>query len=223
MEINDPDLKLKAATGNEEIQISSKAAKRSVLLKGIIEDYRNNDNYDQPINFPYEENILKKAVEYLKYYEDKNPSEVKLLKNKDFKECVSEWDYNYLDIDYKILIPLFSIANYMDVQSLLSIISAKIAYEIKRNYNQSFIKEFEDIIIDIEKKKEEASKDKAINEQKQKEIDVKKQEEKKTLERKQKEIKDFVEFLGSEFLEEKEKKLKKLKEKMEKKEKEEKK
>ncbi len=223
MEINDPDLKLKAAQGNEEIQISSKAAKRSVLLKGIIEDYRNNDNYDQPINFPYEENILKKAVEYLKYYEDKNPSEVKLLKNKDFKECVSEWDYNYLDIDYKILIPLFSIANYMDVQSLLSIISAKIAYEIKRNYNQSFIKEFEDIIIDIEKKKEEASKDKAINEQKQKEIDVKKQEEKKTLERKQKEIKDFVEFLGSEFLEEKEKKLKKLKEKMEKKEKEEKK
>ena len=219
MEINDPDLKLKAATGNEEIQISSKAAKRSVLLKGIIEDYRNNDNYDQPINFPYEENILKKAVEYLKYYEDKNPSEVKLLKNKDFKECVSEWDYNYLDIDYKILIPLFSIANYMDVQSLLSIISAKIAYEIKRNYNQSFIKEFEDIIIDIEKKKEEASKDKAINEQKQKEIDVKKQEEKKTLERKQKEIKDFVEFLGSEFLEEKEKKLKKLKEKMEKEEK----
>ena len=223
MEINDPDLKLKAATGNEEIQISSKAAKRSVLLKGIIEDYRNNDNYDQPINFPYEENILKKAVEYLKYYEDKNPSEVKLLKNKDFKECVSEWDYNYLDIDYKILIPLFSIANYMDVQSLLSIISAKIAYEVKRNYNQSFIKEFEDIIIDIEKQKEEAPKDKAINEQKQKEIDVKKQEEKKTLERKQKEIKDFVEFLGSEFLEEKEKKLKKLKEKMEKKEKEEKK
>ena len=51
MEINDPDLKLKAATGNEEIQISSKAAKRSVLLKGIIEDYRNNDNYDKPINF----------------------------------------------------------------------------------------------------------------------------------------------------------------------------
>ena len=223
MEINDPDLKLKAATGNEEIQISSKAAKRSVLLKGIIEDYRNNDNYDQPINFPYEENILKKAVEYLKYYEDKNPSEVKLLKNKDFKECVSEWDYNYLDIDYKILIPLFSIANYMDVQSLLSIISAKIAYEVKRNYNQSFIKEFEDIIIDIEKQKEEAPKDKAINEQKQKEIDVKKQEEKKTLERKQKEIKHFIEFLNSEFLEEKEKKLKKLKEKMEKKEKEEKK
>ena len=219
MEINDPDLKLKAATGNEEIQISSKAAKRSVLLKGIIEDYRNTDNYDKPINFPYEENILKKAVEYLKYYEDKNPSEVKLLKNKDFKECVSEWDYNYLDIDYKILIPLFSIANYMDVQPLLSIISAKIAYEVKKNYKQSFIKELEDIIIDVQKKNEEkASKDKEINEQKQKEIEDKKKEEKENLESKQKEIKHFIEYLNSEFLKEKEEKLKKSKEKKEEKE-----
>ena len=182
MEINDPDLKLKAATGNEEIQISSKAAKRSVLLKGIIEDYRNNDNYDQPINFPYEENILKKAVEYLKYYEDKNPSEVKLLKNKDFKECVSEWDYNYLDIDYKILIPLFSIANYMDVQPLLSIISAKIAYEVKKNYKQSFIKELEDIIIDVQKKmKKKLLKIKKLMNKNKKKLKIKKRKKKKIL------------------------------------------
>ena len=137
---SDSIIKLKSSDG-KEIEISKKAATRSVLIKGIIEDYP--DNTEITVN-QVNGSILEKIKEYLDHYKDEEPQQIEVpLKSMDFKECVSEWDYNYLGEDIDLIFNLIDALNYMDIKSLLEIASAKLGSKIKGMTSETVKKDFE--------------------------------------------------------------------------------
>ena len=106
----DADKKITLVSSDgEKVEISSKAVQRSVLVKGIIEDYP--DDAEVPLN-NVKSNILKKIKEYLEHYENEDPKEIdRPLPSQNFKECVDEWDFKYIDVDLELIFILL-IINY---------------------------------------------------------------------------------------------------------------
>ena len=60
----------------------------------------------------------------------------KPLKSINYKECVEEWDYNYMNIDLELNYDLFNAANYMDIIPLLELSSSRIASILKGKTTQ---------------------------------------------------------------------------------------
>ena len=128
------------SSDGEKVEISSKAVQRSVLVKGIIEDYP--DDAEVPLN-NVKSNILKKIKEYLEHYENTEPKEIERpLPSQNFKECVDEWDFNYIDVDLDLIFELILGANYMDIKPLLELASAKVASIIKGKTTEEIRKTF---------------------------------------------------------------------------------
>ena len=129
------------SSDGEKIEISSKAAQRSVLVKGILEDYP--DDAEVPLN-NVKSNILKKIKEYLDHYENEEPKEIERpLPSNNFKECVNEWDYNFIDMDLQLIFEIILGANYMDIKPLLELSSAKVASIIKGKNTEEIRKIFD--------------------------------------------------------------------------------
>ena len=118
------------SSDNQKIQIDSKSAERSHLLKGLIADYNQKDDIPLP-DIKYD--ILKKVVEYLAHYKDKEPQQIpKPLPSQDLKEVTDEWDVNFINgMDLDSVFDLINAANYMDISSLLDLACAKIASLMK--------------------------------------------------------------------------------------------
>ena len=137
----DADKKITLVSSDgEKVEISSKAVQRSVLVKGIIEDYP--DDAEVPLN-NVKSNILKKIKEYLEHYENEEPKEIERpLPSQNFKECVEEWDFNYINVDLELIFELILGANYMDIKPLLELASAKVASIIKCKNNEEIRKTF---------------------------------------------------------------------------------
>ena len=119
-----------SSSDNQKIQIDSKSAEHSQLLKGLLADYDQKDEIPLPdIKF----DILKKVVEYLVYYKDKTPKEIpKPLPSANLSEVTDEWDVNFINgIELDSVFDLINAANYMDISSLLDLACAKIASLMK--------------------------------------------------------------------------------------------
>ena len=113
------------SSDGEKIEISRKAAQRSVVVKEIIQDY---PEYAEVPLKNVKGNILKKIIEYLNHYENEEPKEIKKpLPNPNFKECVEEWDFNYIDVEMEVLFDIILGANYMNIKPLLELGCAKVA------------------------------------------------------------------------------------------------
>lgn len=113
----------------EKIEISEKAVQRSQLVKGILEDYP--DDPEVPVN-NVKSKILEKLKIYLEHYENSEPKDIERpLSSQNFKDCVEEWDYNFIDVELDTVFEIILAANYMDIKSLLELASAKIASIIK--------------------------------------------------------------------------------------------
>ena len=145
---------------NEEIQISScegniykiskKAAMRSGIIKGMIEDFPDD------ISFPMKSikgNILEKIKEYLMHYKDEEPQKIEIpLKSNNFSECINNWDFNFLGNDIDIIFDLLEAANYMDIKPLHELVSAYLGSNIRGINSNSILKDFEiEKLSDIEK------------------------------------------------------------------------
>ena len=145
---------------NEEIQISScegnickiskKAAMRSGIIKGMIEDFPDD------ISFPMKSikgNILEKIKEYLIHYKDEEPQKIEIpLKSNNFSECIDNWDFNFLGNDIDIIFDLLEAANYMDIKPLHELVSAYLGSNIRGINSNSILKDFEiEKLSDIEK------------------------------------------------------------------------
>ena len=137
----DTEKRIKAKSKDGKVvELSSKAALRSGLLKGVIEDYP--DNPECVLN---EVNgvTLEKVKEYLIHYENEEPPIVqKPFKSNNFKECASEWDYNFLGDDNNSILALILAANFMDIKPLLELASAKLASKIRGTTTESIRKDF---------------------------------------------------------------------------------
>ena len=80
---------------------------------------------------------MKKVVEYLEHYKDEEPKEIeKPLPSANFKECVGEWDYNFMDIPLDSIFEIILASNYLDIPPLLELASAKNASIIKGKTTQ---------------------------------------------------------------------------------------
>ena len=134
-------IKVKSADG-KLVELSTKAASKSSVLKGTMEDYPDNDELPLPnVNG----NELEKIKEYLMHYEDTEepPKIAKPLKSNDFKECCeNEWDYNFVGNNFNEILALIRAANYLDIKPLLELLSAKVACEIRGTTTESIRKDF---------------------------------------------------------------------------------
>ena len=128
------------STDGEKMQVTAKAAQRSQLVKGIIEDYP--DDAEVPLN-NVKSNILKKIKEYLDHYQDSEPKEIERpLASQNYQECVDAWDYEFINVDLDLIFEIILAANYMDITPLLELASSKIASIIKGKTPEEIRKTF---------------------------------------------------------------------------------
>ena len=128
------------SSDGEKMQISAKAAQRSQLVKGIIEDYP--DDAEVPLN-NVKSNILKKIKEYLEHYQDSDPKEIERpLASQNYQDCVEPWDYEFINVDLDLIFEIILAANYMDIKPLLELASSKIASIIKGKTPEEIRKTF---------------------------------------------------------------------------------
>ena len=128
---------------NKKIEIKTSAAKKSNLLKGLMNDF---EPQKETIKLPeIKSDVLKKIVEYLDYYKDKTPKDIpKPLPSNDLKEFLTEWDYNFINnIDNDEVFDLIVASNYMDIPSLLDLCCSKIASLVKGKKVNDIRKMFE--------------------------------------------------------------------------------
>ena len=128
------------SSDGEKMQISAKAAQRSQLVKGIIEDYP--DDAEVPLN-NVKSNILKKIKEYLEHYQESDPKEIERpLASQNYQDCVEPWDYEFINVDLDLIFEIILAANYMDIKPLLELASSKIASIIKGKTPEEIRKTF---------------------------------------------------------------------------------
>ena len=128
------------SSDGEKLQVTSKAAQRSQLVKGIIEDYP--DDAEVPLN-NVKSNILKKIKEYLDHYQDTDPKEIERpLASQNYQECVDPWDFEFINVDLDLIFEIILAANYMDIKPLLELASSKVASIIKGKTPEEIRKTF---------------------------------------------------------------------------------
>ena len=142
-------IKVKSSDG-KVIELSTKAASKSKLLSGVIQDYPEDSEF--PLNKINGE-TLEKVKEYLVHYQDSEPSQIEKPLPKDFKDCVDEWDYKFIGDDNDQILALIFAANFMDIKPLLDLAAAKVATLIRGTTTESIRKDFE--INDISKEEDE--------------------------------------------------------------------
>ena len=138
----DEDFVIKITTKDAKtIEIPKKAASRSTIIKGMIEDFPDNNEF--PLN-SLNSIVLEKVKEYLVHYQDIEPDKIEApLKSNNFKECVTEWDYNYLGEDIDLIFELVNASNYLDIKPLYELSSAKLGSKIKGMTSENIKKDFE--------------------------------------------------------------------------------
>ena len=150
-------IKVKSSDG-KVIELSTKAASKSKLLSGVIQDYPEDSEF--PLNKINGE-TLEKVKEYLVHYQDSEPRQIEKPLPKDFKDCVDEWDYKFIGDDNDQILALIFAANFMDIKPLLELAAAKVATLIRGTTTESIRKDFE--IKDFSKEEEkQMENDKSI-------------------------------------------------------------
>ena len=154
----DEERTIKITTNDgKSIEMSTKAASKSSILKGMIEDYPDNEEF--PLN-KVNSTLLEKVKEYLIHYQDTEPPKIEVpLKSNVFKDCVTEWDNNYLGENIDLVFDLMNAANYLDIKSLYELASAKLGSKIKGMNSDNIKKDF-DIPPLMEEEKAQIMKDK---------------------------------------------------------------
>jgi S-phase kinase-associated protein 1 len=145
------------SSDNVKVTIDSKSAERSVLLKGLLQDYSDENDIPMP---DIKGDILKKCVEYMTHYKDTEPKDIpRPLPSPNLLDVTDEWDVNFISgIDLDSVFEIINASNYLDLKSLLdlscsriaSIMKGKTAEEIRNIFNldndltEDEIKEFEE-------------------------------------------------------------------------------
>ena len=150
-------IKVKSSDG-KVIELSTKAASKSKLLSGVIQDYPEDSEF--PLN-KINGATLEKVKEYLVHYQDSEPRQIEKPLPKDFKDCVDEWDYKFIGDDNTQILAIIFAANFMDIKPLLELAAAKVATLIRGTTTESIRKDFE--IKDFSKEEEnQMENDKSI-------------------------------------------------------------
>ena len=125
----------------KELENSKKAAELSELLKQTINDFPNEDKF--PLN-EIDEKSAEKVKEYLTHFNGNAPPDIeKPLSSNIMKNVTDEWSANFVDkMTLDDIINLNVAANYMGINCLLDLCSAKIATYFKDKSEEEVLKEF---------------------------------------------------------------------------------
>ena len=159
-------IKIKTEIDGKIIELSKKAAERSEIIKGMLQDYP--DSPELLVKNVKGDDLIK-IKEYLEHYEKEEPKEVdRPLKSKDFKECVNEFDYQFVSKigNYDELKNLILSANFLNIKPLINLLSANIAHKIK-GINSSAIRNIFHIKELNKEEQKQFEEDKAILEKKE--------------------------------------------------------
>ena len=126
---------------NKEIEISKKAAELSDLLKGAMNDFPNEEKF--PLN-EIDEKSIEKVRDYLTHYNGVAPAEIeKPLTQNEMKNVTDQWSADFVDkLSIEELVNLTVAANFMGINSLLDLCSAKIASMCKDKNEEEIFKTF---------------------------------------------------------------------------------
>ena len=122
-------IKLKSSDG-KVFEVNDKIVSLSKFLKDIID---NNRELKQEITInQVDGKNLEKIIEYLKHHEIEKPKKLpKPLPSSDLKSILSEWDYNFINpFSIGESIDLINAANFLSIEDLVSLVSAKLASEM---------------------------------------------------------------------------------------------
>ena len=124
----------------KEIELTKKQVELSELLKGAINDYPTEPKI--PLK-EIDEKVGEKIKEYLAHFDGNAPPEIeKPLTSTDMKNITDEWSANFMDkMPLDDVINLTVAANYMGINSLLDLCSAKIATFFKDKSEEEVLKE----------------------------------------------------------------------------------
>ena len=173
------------SSDNKKVQIDSKAAEKSVLLRGLIQDY--SEDTDIPMTDINGE-ILQKIVDWLAHWRDTEPKAIpRPLPSADFKEATEEWNVEWitkfsLEDNYDLIVA----ANYMDIKPLLDLSCARIAIEFKGKTIEEIREKFQ-IPVDMTDEEQQQIEEEYRQERQKKMEEQRLQEEKAEKERQEKE------------------------------------
>ena len=126
--------KLKSSDGVVKA-VDVKLLDKSKLLKGLVEDYQGDDD-EIPLNEVDAKN-LDLIIQYLEHYKDTEPKEIPKPfpeeANEEFFKGIlnDDWTFNYLQgLKIDECINLVNAANYLQIDGLINILAAKLAYEL---------------------------------------------------------------------------------------------
>lgn len=137
----------------EKFTVPREVAIGSELVKTMAEGDAEADDIDLPnVTAP----VLKMVVAYLTHHAGSPAKAIdKPLKSSDMAEVVGPWDANFVDVDQELLFELTLAANYMHIDALLDLCSAKIASLIKGKTPEQIRATF-NIVNDFTPEEEEA-------------------------------------------------------------------
>jgi S-phase kinase-associated protein 1 len=87
--------------------------------------------------------LLKKTAEYIEYRHKVPPKPIPCpLPNADFKAHVDEWDYEFSDVKDTDILPHILVVNYLRVEPMQELFSAKLASRLKGKTPDEVLKQF---------------------------------------------------------------------------------
>ncbi|CEG84996.1 Putative E3 ubiquitin ligase complex SCF subunit sconC [Rhizopus microsporus] len=124
---------------NQKIEVEKEVAKKSVLIKNMIEDIGDSDAPIPLPNINYK--VLEKIIEWCSYHRDDNINKDDKQENRTIE--IDEWDQNFMQVEQEMLFDIILAANYLDIKQLLDIgcktvadmIKGKTVEEIRKTFN----------------------------------------------------------------------------------------
>ena len=131
-----------ASNDNQVFEVETESLKLSNFLSNLIIDFPNEED-EIPINEVDGKN-LKLIIEYLNHYKIEEIKEIpKPLPSGDLEQYINEWDYNLIkDLSLEECIDLLNAAQFLDINALINLISAKIASEMLTGTVEEVIDKF---------------------------------------------------------------------------------
>jgi S-phase kinase-associated protein 1 len=98
---------------------------------GLIQTILQDEEGTEEIPLTVKSEHLEKAVEYLNHIHTTPATVIEKPLKGEFRDVVSEWEHNFVDVNHEAMFDLMQAANYLDIKSMLSLVCAKAASMIK--------------------------------------------------------------------------------------------
>lgn len=120
-------------TDGDFFTLPLEAIQHSVLLRKYVSE--NKPKRGEEAEYECEKlntEIFCKIRDYLEHYQGIMPTDIERpLGTRDFRECVNDWDYNYIDVEPEEICRILEAASGLGIYSLVDLGAAKLASLIR--------------------------------------------------------------------------------------------